>query len=163
VRLLAGAELRAAHRRAVSRQRGQDALADLGQRAQPDQVPLGALHLVVAQLEEFLDLGELPGLGLGELAAPLGDAHGLVVDLLPQHRLVVAGVHALVPVELLQLVGLARGELAAAHHRLRLLAEFRLLLAAAEQILDSHVILFSPIRRRTRPARWRSRAIARGR
>jgi hypothetical protein len=78
VRGLVGLELHAAKRRVVRRDRGQVAVADVREGAQPRQVPSRLLDLVVAQREEFLDLVQLVLVGGRDVAVSLGRLHGFV-------------------------------------------------------------------------------------
>ena len=113
--------------------------ADLGQRAQAIDLDLGFLDLVVAQREEFLDLGQVLDARLGELALGARRVHRLVVQVAAQRRLVVGRVG---DVELLLQLGeiahVGARELPVGHRFLHLVAVSLLLLVAAEPVLDAH-------------------------
>jgi len=137
-------ELHAAQRRAIGRHGGQRPRLDVGEDAQPLDVPLGGLDLVVAQREEFLDLVQLVRVGGGELPVLLRPVHRLVEEGAPDHRAVVA---RLSDVELLtgflQLLHLVRVQAAVRQGFLHLVAVLLLLLVALEELL--HLVAAQPI------------------
>jgi hypothetical protein len=139
VRRLLGLELHPAQGRVRRRNHRDVALLDLGEHAQAVQLDFLVGELVVAQREEFLDLGEVEDAGLGELALGALGVERLVVDLAPEARPVLGRVgHVEVLAQLGEVVQVGLRELAVRDRLLHLVAVLGLLLVATEPVLDAH-------------------------